>query len=341
MLQIKKEGIILKPTSRAFENLSVFNPGVYQDGPIVHLFYRAINKNHISCLGYAKLKGPLTVAERWKVPYMSPQYRYEKNGIEDPRIVKIKDTFYMIYVVHDGKNALIAYSYGPDLFKLKKGGIISPQLSYNSAGNLFNYSKLDDKYYFFKSYYIDTVARNVKIWDKDGYLFPEKVKNKFALVHRILPDVQIAYFNNFHELKDQNFWKEYIKKLAKFVILEPEKGFESRNVGGGAPPIRTKAGWLFLYHGVEPLNKGRIYHAGAAILDLKDPTKVIARLPEPLFSPDEEWEHQGHVHNVVFPTGTSFFGDRLYIYYGAADSYIAVASVNFNSLMKEILKYKI
>jgi beta-1,2-mannobiose phosphorylase / 1,2-beta-oligomannan phosphorylase len=340
MIKVKKEGVILKPTSREFESLSAFNPGVYQIGQDVHLFYRALTDNHVSSIGYARLKGPLEVVERWKKPYMSPQYKYEKCGIEDPRIVKIKDTFYLTYVVHDGKNALIAYSYGPDLFKLKKGGIISPQLSYNSVGDLFNYSKLDDKYYFYKSYYIDTIDRNVLLWDKDGFLFPQKIKRKFALVHRILPEIQVAYFNNFEQLKDNKFWEENIKNLSKHVVLEAAHGFESRNIGGGAPPIKTKAGWLLIYHGVTPMNKGRVYHAAAALLDLKDPTKVLGRLPYPLFSPEEEWEHQGHVHNVVFPTGTAIFKDQLYIYYGASDTYTAAASVNLPSLIKEILKYK-
>jgi len=67
----------------------------------------------------------------------------------------------------------------------------------------------------------------------------------------------------------------------------------------------------------------------------------VARLPRPLFSPTEEWEHLGHVKNVVFPTGTAMFRDRLYIYYGATDSTIAAASVNLESLLKEMMKYKI
>jgi len=159
-------------------------------------------------------------------------------------------------------------------------------------------------------------------------------------VHRILPDIQVAYFNNFKQIKKDVFWKENIKKLSKHVLLESEHGFESRNIGGGAPPIKTKAGWLLIYHGVAPLNKGRIYHAGAALLDLKKPTKLIARLPYPLFSPEEDYEKEGHVHNVVFPTGTAQFDDRLYIYYGTSDSYTAVASIKLDSLIKELLKYK-
>lgn len=340
-MKIKKEGIILNPTRLGFEDLSVLNPAVYQDGEYVHIFYRAIDKKHHSAIGYARLKGPLEVIERWKKPYLAPKYEYESHGIEDPRVVRIDDTFYMTYVVHDGKNALIAYSYGPDLFNLERGGVISPQITYNSVGHLFDHTKLDDKYYFFKSYYKDTVASDVLLWDKDGFLFPEKIRNKFVFVHRILPDMQLAYFNNFEQLKNQDFWRNNIKNLSKYVLLEGEEGFDSRNVGGGAPPVKTKHGWLIIYHGVEPMNKGRVYHAGAALLDLKNPLKVIARLPYPLFSPTEEYETKGFVPNVVFPTGTAFFGNRLYIYYGAGDKSIAVASVNFSQLMKELLKHKI
>ncbi|MFH1822749.1 MAG: pesticidal protein Cry7Aa [Patescibacteria group bacterium] len=340
MVKVKKHGIILRPTRLDFENKSVFNPGVFQDGETVHLIYRGLNKNNVSYFGYARLKGPTTLVERWKKPFMSPQYKYDKKGVEDARIVKIKDIFYLTYMGHDGENVLVAYCYGKDLFNLKRGGIISPQISYDVVGKMFNNSELKDKYYFFKSYYKDSVGRSVKLWDKDAFLFPEKIKGKYALVHRILPDIQVIYFRNFKQLKDKNYWKDYIKKLSRYVILENKHWFEARNVGGGCPPVKTKYGWLLIYHGVEPMNKGRVYHAGAALLDLKEPTKVIARLPYPLFSPTLDWEKEGQVHDVVFPTGTTIFKERLYIYYGAADKYVAAASLNLKDLLKELMMYK-
>jgi predicted GH43/DUF377 family glycosyl hydrolase len=122
--------------------------------------------------------------------------------------------------------------------------------------------------------------------------------------------------------------------------LENTKGFEGRHVGGGAPAIKTKYGWLMIYHAVQENNDNRIYHAAAALFDEKNPAKLIAKLPYPLFSPEEDYELSGHVNNVVFPTGTAVFDDRLYIYYGAADSHIGVASVNLKELIKELLKYK-
>jgi predicted GH43/DUF377 family glycosyl hydrolase len=161
------------------------------------------------------------------------------------------------------------------------------------------------------------------------------------LMHRILPDIEIAKFSNFKELKDQNYWHDHIQHLSKHVMLEGQEGWEARHIGAGAPPVRTKKGWLVIYHGVEPKNAGRVYHCGAALFDLDNPLKLIARLPYPLIKPEDERERFGHVHNVVFPTGTSIFKNRLYIYYGAADSYVAAASVNLNSLVNEILKYRI
>jgi len=74
------------------------------------------------------------------------------------------------------------------------------------------------------------------------------------------------------------------------------------------------------------------------LLDKKDPRKVLGHLHEPLFSPEEEWERGGVVDNVVFPTGTALFGKKLYIYYGAADKYIAAASVNIDHLLKSLTK---
>ena len=202
MIKVQREGVILEPTENSFENLSVLNPAVYQDGKEVHLIYRAINKNHISSFGYARLNGPFKVEERWRKPFLKPQYSYEKKGIEDPRIVKINGTFYMTYVVHDGKNALIAYAYGTDLFKLKRGGIISPNMPYVKASKLFKYSKLKDDYYFFESFYKNYGGKNIKVWNKDGFLFPEKIKDKFVLAHRILPDIQLVRFTNFKQLKE-------------------------------------------------------------------------------------------------------------------------------------------
>ena len=341
MIKVKKEGAILSPTSRAFEKRAVLNPGILQIGNTVHVVYRAVDKDHISPLGYARLDGPLEVVERMKEPLYVPLHKYEKKGLEDPRLTMIDGKIYMTYVAHDGKHALIAYMSGPDIFHLKRGGIISAKIRYARAGKFFNAVKLKDDYFFFEAYYKNFSGKDVMVWEKDGVLFPEKINGKFILTHRVLPDIQIVEFNHFDDLKKNSFWLSYFQNMHKNVMLENKYAFEERHIGGGAPPIKTKYGWLMIYHGTEENNHGRTYHAGAALFALDDPRRLIARLPEPLFSPTEDYELAGYVDNVVFPTGASVFGDRLYIYYGAADNHIAAASVNLPDLLSELRKYRI
>jgi len=341
-INVEKLGVILKPIDNLFERKAVLNPGIYQEGEFVHIFYRAIGENNNSTIGYAKLKGPTEVVERKEVPIISQTYDYEKKGVEDPRITKLGKIFYLTYVAHDGKNALTAYATSYDLKTWKKRGIISPLITYNAATSLFKKEKLKDRYLMFETFYEELSGKDVLLWFKDVFLFPKKIKGKFAMLIRILPDIQIVFFKRFKELKERSFWKNYLKQLSSHVVLENKYWFESRNIGGGAPPIYTKDGWLIIFHTVEELNKARIYHASAALLDKRNPFKVIGRLSMPLFSPEESWEKErfegleGLVNSVVFPTGTAVFGKDLYIYYGASDSKIAVAKVNLNELLKKL-----
>lgn len=96
-----------------------------------------------------------------------------------------------------------------------------------------------------------------------------------------------------------------------------------------------------IYHGVYDTVNGYVYNVCAALLDLENPEKEISQLPYPLFKPEEEWELKGEVNNVCFPTGTIVENDRLYIYYGAADERIAVASLNISKLLKELMMYAV
>ena len=336
MVIVRREGVLLETTENEFENQAVLNPTVIQQGNTLHLFYRAVKEGNYSSIGYCKLEGPLNIVERKNSPILFPEYDYEIHGTEDPRVVFLDGIYYMFYTAYDGRNALVAYATSKDLKTWEKHGIISAQMKYAEAGNLFRFSKLKEKYYFFESYYKDVVAEDVLLWEKDTFLLPKKYNNKFALFHRILPDIQIVCFDDFKDLTT-DFWKDYLRTLGDHVVMEPKFGYESRNIGAGAPLIETERGWLMLYHSVEDSNKGKVYHASVALLDKQNPFKVIGRLKEPLFSPTEDYEKVGDVNNVVFPTGTAIFGERLYIYYGAADKRIAVVSVNLHKLIHELL----
>jgi predicted GH43/DUF377 family glycosyl hydrolase len=301
------------------------------------MFYRAVKEGNYSSIGYVKLEGPLNVIERKEEPIIFPEHDYEIHGVEDPRIISLDGFFYLFYTAYDGKNARVAYATSKDLVNWEKNGLITPSISYEAAKDYFKQSRLKDKYYHFVSYIKDITAPDVLLWEKDSYLFPKKYNKDFVFIHRILPEIQVIYFRDFNQLKNPNYWEEYLKKLGQYVLMEPEFGFES-HIGAGAPLINTLLGWLFIYHSVEDTNAGQIYHASAALLEKEPPFRVIGRLKKPLFSPKEDYEKMGDVWNVVFPTGTAIFKKRLYIYYGAADKRIAVVSCNLNALLRKLLK---
>jgi predicted GH43/DUF377 family glycosyl hydrolase len=334
MLKINDEGIILEKTDLEFENRAVLNPACIQVGDITHMFYRAVNQNNISSIGYCQLKDN-KVIKRLDKPVLFPETDYEKMGIEDPRITYLDGTYYLFYTAYDGKDALIAYATSRDLVHFVKQGLISPKISYDEAEDIFRGSGIRERYSMFEIFYKEKEGKNILLFEKDASLFPQKIGGKFALLHRILPGIQVIYFNDFSDLTD-SYWRDYFKNLGDFIALDPLFWFESRNVGGGASPIETEDGWLIIYHAVEDTPLGKIYHAAAALLDLKNPLKVLGRLSEPLFSPKAPWEKSGVVGNVVFPTGVVVRDGRLYIYYGAADKLIAAKSLVLSELLGEL-----
>jgi len=336
MVTVKNEGIILEKTNLEFENKGVLNPACIQTDGITHMFYRASNHNEVSSIGYCQLKNN-KVVKRLKEPVLFPEYDYEKKGIEDPRITLLDGIYYLFYTAYDGKNALIAYATSKNLVHFVKQGFISPKISYDEAEDIFRGPKVGERYTIFEKLYKEKKGKDILLFEKDASLFPKKFNNKFALLHRILPGIQIIYFNSFSELtKDR--WRDYFKNLGDFIVLDPLFWFENRNIGGGCPPIETKDGWLIIYHAVENTHFGNIYHASAALLDLKNPLKVLGRLKEPLFSPKASWEKSGVINNVVFPTGAVVRDKRLYIYYGAADKLIAAKSIDLTELLIELKK---
>jgi len=137
---------------------------------------------------------------------------------------------------------------------------------------------------------------------------------------------------------DRHFWEQYLMDLKRHIVMDPAQPHESSHIGGGAPPIETEDGWLLIYHAAEDTPNGFVYHACAALLDREDPSKLIARLPHPLISPEEAYERTGYVKNIIFPSGAVVFGDELYIYYGAADERVAVASVKLSALLSQLKK---
>jgi beta-1,2-mannobiose phosphorylase / 1,2-beta-oligomannan phosphorylase len=341
MIKIKKEGIILEKREFEFENSGVLNPAIIKEGDSVHIFYRAVSQGNHSTIGYARLDGPLHLAERWDAPFMIPEFEYETQGVEDARLVMIDDLYYLTYTGYDGINARGAYATSKNLKKFKKQGLLVPPLTYSKFVYLAEKNgKVNENYYRNHKFYYQEADPDKKmmLWDKNVVFFPRRIDGKLVFLHRIRPGIQIVSVNNLDELTKE-FWKAYFPDFHQYIVMDPIHKHESDYIGSGCPPIETDAGWLLIYHGVQATRQGLIYSACAALLDLKNPSVELARLPYPLFSPEHVWEKRGEVNNVVFPTGTALFGDRLFIYYGAADERIACASVSLLELKQELLKY--
>jgi len=340
MIEVKKEGIILKKTELSFENDGVLNPAVIRVGDRVHIFYRAVSQGNYSTIGHCELEGPLTILERHNTPVLLPELDFESHGVEDPRIVKIDKVYYITYTAFDGVNALGALVTSTDLKKFERKGLIVPRVTFDEFKLLAECSGEVSKKYFRHVRHFSPDEK-IFLWDKNVIFFPRRINGKLYFLHRIRPGIQIVSVNELEELTKE-FWKNYLLNLHKSVVMDPiHDGHEGSYIGGGCPPIETEHGWLLIYHGVHDTTEGYVYSACAALLDLEEPRKEIARLPYALFKPEYEWELYGVVDNVVFPTGTALFDDKLYIYYGAADKHIACASVSLSALIKELLLNKV
>ena len=328
-------GILLEPCLNEFESHAVLNPTAYQEGDYVHLLYRAVRKPNYSSIGYAKTKGPTSVVDKTSLPVLFPEYDFECKGCEDPRVTKLDGDFYILYTAWDGRSSRIAVAKSKDLQSFEKVGIISPPISVAEALNLVDVGRYQDAWHRQAAHRgYDSI-----VGDKDAVLFPRKFGGKYAMLHRLEPDIQIVYFDDFADLGSKDFWADYLSNMEGHVVMRRRYWWEDEKIGAGAVPIQTDEGWLLIYHGVHKSQDTQSieYRAGASLLNLDDPQIEVARLKHPLFEPTTHWERNGIVSNVVFPEGTSIFNDDLYIYYGAADRIVAWRKLPLNQLLSQLV----
>lgn len=342
MIPIDKKGIVLRKRELEFENEGVLNPAVIMKDNIIHMFYRAVRKGNHSSIGYCSFVDPLIVHTRSQEPLVTAQFEYESHGVEDPRIVKIDNLYYLSYTAYDGNNALGALALSKDLKHFDKKGLIVPKMTYHTFYHLTETKKdINEKYlrYNDNERFRNKADKDIYLWDKNVIFFPRRINGKLCFMHRIKPDIQLVMIDELDELNHE-FWEKYFLQLEEHILLTPKFKHEVSYIGGGCPPIETKEGWLIIYHSVFDTIKGYVYCACAALLSLDDPKKEISRLPYALFKPDQEWELKGEVNNVCFPTGAIVIEEDLYIYYGAADEQIACATVSLPVLLQELLSYQ-
>lgn len=317
MVQVKKLGIVLSKTENSFECDGVLNPAIIKVDGKIHMFYRAVTKDNYSTIGSCILSSPMLVESRSNMPMLVPQADYEYQGLEDPRVVKIDDLYYLSYTAYNGINALGALATSTDLIHWKKHGIIVPQITYEEFKHFTENSKgVREKYQRFNAHLLSYSKhdRTVFMWDKNLIFFPRRVNGKICFLHRIKPDIQIVVSIDSLEELTVEFWQNYFLKFDDYVVLSPKYPHEVSYLGSGCPPIETEDGWLLIYHGVHDTVNGYVYTACAALLDLDAPQLEIARLPIPLFFPEKEWELNGEVNNVCFPTGAYVEDDDLFVY---------------------------
>ncbi|HBA45867.1 MAG: Glycosidase-related protein [Candidatus Nomurabacteria bacterium GW2011_GWF2_40_31] len=304
-----KNPIITPKTTHPWEAKATFNPAVLRLGDTTHILYRALSADNTSSIGYAASKDGVNIDERLSEPIYSSRESFESkkvaganSGCEDPRLTKIGKTIYMCYTAFDG--------IGPARVAI---------------------TSISEKNFLQKNWKWEkpVVITPEGFDDKDTCIFPEKTKGKYFILHRVGDQICGDYF------KTLNFKNETVKKCIR--IIGPRiNSWDSSKVGITAPPIKTKYGWLLLYHGVSKSHN--TYRVGAVLLDKNDPALVISRTTDPIFEPREPYEKLGIVNNVVFPCGMALQDDLLYIYYGAADSVVGVATVELNIILKALTR---
>ena len=306
---------ILKPiSSHDWEDEAVFNPGVTLFRDKFYMLYRAIGEyeDYISHVGLAVSEDGFNFT-RNSEPLLIPEEMQERHGIEDLRINPLEGVFYLTHTAlsrpatEGGEPHQVSLIKTTDFKSFQKMGVITPK-------------------YF--------CSRN-------AVLFPEKINGRYAMLHRPLYLTRTIHPQHFLLPRDPSIWISYSEDFFHWidhkVVLEPRFWWEDFKIGGGAPPLKTEKGWLVIYHGVQDIDyKNKVYRGGLAILDLKDPSKVIYRSREPILEPKEEYEIKGDVPNVVFPTGLVEKEGVLYLYYGAADKTICLTTAGLDALLKEL-----
>ena len=313
------ENPILVPDSQnKWESQACFNPSVWKDPTGFKMVYRALspkipyfhNDVNVSTIGYAESPDPIHFVNRRQL--ISPEYDWEKYGCEDPRITKIGDVYYIFYTALGGypfnsENIKVGVAVTRDLKKIDEKHLVTP---FNAKG---------------------------------ACLLPEKIDGKYAVILTVNTDkppmpssVGIAYFDKLEDIWDEDIWNKWYPELDSHkidLLRDPEHQVEV-----GAVPLKTKYGWLLIYsYTRDYFTMDKKFGIEAALLDIGNPQNVIARTKESMLAPKEQYELFGEVPYTIFPSGAVVSDNDLYVYYGAADTVSAVASVNLDALINDMV----
>jgi predicted GH43/DUF377 family glycosyl hydrolase len=281
---------------------SVFNPGatLLPDGTTLLLCRVEDRRGHSHLCAARSANG----VDDWQIdrkPTLLPDPEHvpeELWGIEDPRITYVDELkkYAIVYTAYSRVGPGVALALTEDFRHFERYGMI------------------------------------MSPEDKDAALLPYRIGGYWALIHR-----PVSYFG-------AHMWMSYSPDLRHWgshrLMLEARRGgwWDANKIGLSPPPIETPQGWLVIYHGVRQTASGGLYRLGLAPFDLDNPERCLIRGDEWVFGPEEPYERRGDVDNVVFPCGTTVApdGDTLHLYYGAADSSIALATGSIREILDRL-----
>lgn len=285
---------------------SVFNPGaaLLPDG-ITLLLCRVEDRRGHSHLCAARSANGI---DGWKIdtqPTLMPDPEHfpeELWGIEDPRITFVSELnkYAVVYTAYTRDGPGVSLALTEDFHRFERYGLI------------------------------------MQPEDKDAVLLPYRINGTWALIHRPVSSI------------GAHMWISYSSNLRQWgshkLMLEARLGgwWDANKIGLASPPIETAKGWLVIYHGVRQNAAGSIYRLGLALFDLHAPDICLKRSDEWIFGPEEPYEQRGDVDNVVFPCGYTIApdGDTIHLYYGAADTSIALATGSVYAILEWLERHR-
>lgn len=294
---VQKEGIISVPMYNNHGNIEILDFNL-NDPKLNVSDARVINydgTDYLTTISHLKLlfsDDGITFKESETHPSIFGEGEYESYGIEDCRVSKIDDTYYLTYTMVSSYGVGVGLRTTKDWKSFeKKGMIFTPH-------------------------------------NKDCAIFEEKIKGKFFALHRPSSPELGGNYIWLAESPDSIHWGNH-----KCIAKTREGKFDSKRLGAGAAPIKTKKGWLMIYHGATEENR---YSLGAILLDLENPSIIIARSEEPIMEPIAEYERTGFFGEVIFTNGHIVKGDKIKMYYGAADEFVGLATLSIKEILKTL-----
>lgn len=308
--------IITPDKDNEWESFAAFNGNVFRRKNAIHLIYRAISNHRriegqnlrMSSIGHATSKDGANFQKKGLL--IRPERLWDRFGCEDPRATYLEGKVFLFYT------AIGAHPLVPSHIRV---GLA-----------IFKSLEEEPEYHLVTPFNAKAMA-----------MFPEKIDGKYAVILSANTDlppatISIAFIDRLEDLWSSDFWHKWYQQLPQYNL--DLQRFKHDQIEVGAPPLRVNGGWLLIYCRIQNYGRpGTVFGIEAALLDAKDPKKIIARSHHPILVPKEGYEVHGTIPNVIFPSGALIVGDDLHVYYGGADTVCALATCHLPTLLKNLI----